>query len=266
MGGAWLLFPRAKPARLREGRDGGARGAFPREAAALKRLPGIGDYTAGAIASIAYQQAEVALDGNVERVMSRLFAVEEAIPAARPALKRLAASLLPAERPGDYAQALMDLGATVCTPKSPACGVCPWHGACQAQAAGRQTDFPVKAAKKAGALRRGYAFLIQNEGGALLVRTRPPKGLLGGTAEVPNSDWSADLDQGDALKSSPLPCSWREIGTVKHVFSHFPLELTVLAGTTRDPAPPGHRFVGGNALEAEAFSGLMRKVVALREL
>ena len=144
----------------------------------MRALPGIGDYTAAAVAAIAYDKPAVPVDGNVERVVARLFAVEEALPAAKPEIKRLATSLLPPRRAGDFAQALMDLGATLCSPKRPACALCPWNEPCAARALGRQETFPRKTPKREGRLRRGAAFVALRADGHILLRRRPDKGLL----------------------------------------------------------------------------------------
>jgi A/G-specific adenine glycosylase len=237
-------------------------GRFPDTEAGLRALPGIGAYTAAAVAAIAFQQPAAAVDGNVERVVSRLFTVEDPLPKAKSLIRSLVEDLVPAERPGDFAQALMDLGATICTPKRPACSLCPWMAPCQARAAGLQESFPRKAAKNSGTLRRGAAFVAVREDGAVLLRTRPPSGLLGGMAEVPTSAWAGDYEwsQGDA----PLEAEWRRLpGVVRHTFTHFPLELTVFMAELGDVAvPDGMRWTAREALAGEALPGVMRKVLA----
>lgn len=240
-------------------------GRFPADEDALRSLPGIGAYTAGAVAAIAFDRPAVAVDGNVERVMTRLHAVEEALPRAKPRIRALTEVLVPADRPGDFAQALMDLGATICTPKRPACVLCPWAAPCRARAEGTAGTFPRKERKTEGQLRRGAAFVALRADGAVLLRTRPPKGLLGGMAEVPGSAWSADFDAAAAAAQAPLPGDWRALpGVVRHVFTHFPLELTVLVArvplATAAPAPM--RWVPGDALAGEALPNVMRKVLA----
>ena len=206
-------------------------GRFPDGEAALRRLPGLGAYTAAAVAAIAFGEPAAAVDGNVERVVSRVFLVEETLPKAKGAIKALTQSLVPPDRPGDFAQALMDLGATLCTPKRPACALCPWMRPCRARAEGLQESFPRKARKREGELRRGAAFVALRADGAVLLRTRAPKGLLGGMAEPPTSTWSADYDLGQAMLDAPLDARWRQLpGVVRHVFTHFPLELTVFLG------------------------------------
>ncbi len=185
-------------------------GCFRTPKQGLRALPGIGPYTAAAIAAIAFGRRTMPVDGNIERVVSRLFAVEEPLPQAKPLIQQLATTLLGAtragdekSRAGDSAQALMDLGSSICTPKKPACALCPLNGDCAARARGDQETFPRKAPKKTGALRRGAAFVVRR-GDQLLVRTRPEKGLLGGMTEVPTSDWLAAQDDKAALKQAPI--------------------------------------------------------------
>jgi A/G-specific adenine glycosylase len=249
-------------------------GVFPDTEAGLRSLPGIGPYTAAAIAAIAFDRRTMPVDGNIERVVSRLFAVEEPLPQAKPLIQQLAATLLGASRAGDEksragdsAQALMDLGSSICTPKKPACALCPLNDDCVARARGDQEIFPRKAPKKAGALRRGAAFVI-TRGDQLLVRTRPEKGLLGGMTEVPTSLWLAAQDDKAALKAAPelkgISRWHRKAGVVTHVFTHFPLELVVYTSSVsaRSRAPEGMRFVPIATLRDEALPNLMRKVIA----
>ena len=240
-------------------------GRFPDTEAGLRALPGIGAYTAGAVAAIAFDRPAAAVDGNVERVMTRLFAIAEELPGAKPLIREKVLALLPHGRPGDFAQALMDLGATICTPRNPACGICPWREPCVARQEGTQLAFPRKAAKKSGETRYGAAFVLRRADGAILLRTRPAKGLLGGMAEVPTSDWSKDYALADALTDAPLRLDWRRLMVpVRHVFTHFPLELTVFVATgpVGLKAPAGMRFTGDNALGQEPLSGVMAKVLA----
>jgi A/G-specific adenine glycosylase len=242
-------------------------GIFPDSLDALRALPGIGDYTAAAVAAIAFDGAAVPVDGNVERVVSRLFAVDESLPAAKPVIKQLATSLLPAQRSGDFAQALMDLGAGICSPKKPACALCPWNDACVARAGGDAESFPRKAPKREGKLRRGAAFVVLRADGCVLLRQRPEKGLLGSMTEVPGSDWAHDFDAADALRSAPrlAKAKWRLLpGVVRHVFTHFPLELTVFVAQVPGgtPALKGARWVKRVDLPGEALPNVMRKVLA----
>lgn len=238
-------------------------GRFPADLAGLRALPGVGDYTAAAIASIAFDIPAAVVDGNVERVVTRLKVIDAPLPGAKPAIRARVAALLDPARPGDFAQATMDLGATICTPKKPACALCPVRPFCAAAAAGTQEAYPVKAAKRGGALRRGAAFVVRRADGALLVRTRPPKGLLGGMTEIPGTDWTAEGPGRDpappvALAFTRLP------GTVSHVFTHFPLELTVFrAGAPQGlAAPDGYRWIAAAEIEGEAFPTVFRKVIA----
>jgi len=249
-------------------------GAFPDTEEGLRALPGIGPYTAAAIAAIAFDRRTMPVDGNIERVVSRLFAVEEALPQAKPKIRQLAATLLRAShagdvtsRAGDSAQALMDLGASICTPKKPACSLCPLNEDCVAREQATQESFPPKLAKKTGELRRGAAFVV-TRGGELLVRSRPEKGLLGGMTEVPGSVWHPEQEDEAALQQAPLlkgVAGWhRKTGVVTHVFTHFPLELVVYTAevTPRTRAPEGMRWVPIATLACEALPNLMRKVVA----
>jgi A/G-specific adenine glycosylase len=242
-------------------------GTFPRSEQELAALPGIGPYTAAAIAAIAYDLKATAVDGNVERVVSRLYVVEAELPAAKREIRALAAGLTPDLRPGDFAQAMMDLGATICTPQKPACALCPWMEACTARRRGDPEAFPRKAPKKEGRLRRGAAFVAVTADRRLLVRTRPGKGLLGGMTEVPGSDWSHDFDVSDARRWAPplAGAHWRRVaGTVTHVFTHFPLELVVYTVEVAASAAmhEGMRWVALDALPGEALPNVMRKVVA----
>ena len=256
-------------------------GAFPDSEEGLCALPGIGPYTAAAIAAIAFGRRTMPVDGNIERVVSRLFAVEEPLPKAKPLIQQLAATLLAdtragdeksragdeRSRAGDSAQALMDLGSSICTPKKPACALCPLNEDCLSRARGDQETFPRKAPKKSGELRRGAAFVV-TRGDELLLRTRPEKGLLGGMTEVPTSDWLAAQDDKTALKQAPALkgiARWhRKAGVVTHVFTHFPLELVVHTVTVpaRTRAPEGMRWVPISTLRDEALPNVMRKVIA----
>jgi A/G-specific adenine glycosylase len=243
-------------------------GIFPSDEAGLLTLPGVGPYTAAAIAAIAYDAATLPIDGNIERVVSRLFALEQELPAAKARLRELADSIKPAHRFGDFAQALMDLGATICTPKKPACSLCPWNDVCTARQRGDQETFPRKAPKREGALRQGAAFVVLRDDGRILLQRRPAKGLLGGMSEVPGSEWRADFDLGEARASAPRlgkGLRWRRRpGVVNHVFTHFPLELTVfVAKASRGTAAPkGGRWASIGKLGQEALPNVMRKVIA----
>jgi A/G-specific adenine glycosylase len=199
-------------------------GVFPDTEEGLRALPGVGGYTAAAVAAIAFDRPANVVDGNVERVMSRLYAVDQPLPAAKDELKRLAGTLVAADRPGDWAQALMDLGATICRPKAPLCERCPVAGFCEAYRRGDPETYPRKTAKAERPRRFGAAFLALRGGEVALVR-RPPKGLLGGMLALPTGDWlGAPHDA-----QPPALGAWKRIGTVEHVFTHFALTLEVMA-------------------------------------
>ncbi|GLS01587.1 A/G-specific adenine glycosylase [Brevundimonas denitrificans] len=202
-------------------------GVFPDTEAGLLALPGVGAYTAAAVAAIAFGRPANVVDGNVERVMARLFAVETPLPAAKPELKRLAATLVADDRPGDWPQALMDLGATVCRPGAPLCGACPLTVWCAGYASGQPGRWPLKAKKADRPHRTGIAWVLRDEEGRVALVRRPDKGLLGGMTGLPTSDWS--VSQADA--APPVAADWREAGAIEHVFTHFSLTLTVRTAT-----------------------------------
>ena len=203
-------------------------GVFPDTEAGLRALPGVGPYTAAAIAAIAFDRPANVVDGNVERVMARLFAVEAPLPGAKPELKRLAAGLVAADRPGDWAQALMDLGAMLCTPTSPACAACPASDVCQGRASGAPERFPRRDARPDRPHRYGIAYLLTRGGEVALVR-RPDKGLLGGMLALPTSEWRASpWTDAEALAAAPVGAAWAPAGEVDHGFTHFTLTLRVL--------------------------------------
>jgi A/G-specific adenine glycosylase len=233
-------------------------GRFPRDPAELRDLPGIGAYTAAAIAAIAFQVPVVPLDGNVLRVLARVFALAEPPTRARARLGALAAGLAPETRPGDVAQALMDLGATVCTPRRPACPRCPWERRCAARARGIAEGLPVPAPKPERPTRHGVAFWLAREDGAVLLRRRPAEGLLGGMLEVPTTPWRANpWPASEAARHAPTATRWEALpGEVVHVFTHFRLVLAVWRATGA---------ASGTWHRPEAFAGLalptlMRKV------
>ncbi len=238
-------------------------GAFPASEAALLTLPGIGAYTAAAIAAIAFNQYAAPVDGNIERVIARLYAVTVPLPEVKPELRRLAAALVPRDRPGDFAQGAMDLGATICTPQKPKCVLCPWRDSCRARTLGIAEDLPARMPKRAKPLRRGVAFWAVRGDGAVLLRRRPAKGLLGGMMEVPSSEWRAGpLDRTEAEKAAPVSARWSTLpGIVRHSFTHFDLELTVLAGKTRATKADGV-WVQPAALDTQALPTVMKKVIA----
>jgi A/G-specific adenine glycosylase len=231
-----------------------ARGGFPRDRAGLLELPGIGPYTASAIAAIAYCQPEVVVDGNVERVMARVFDEHTPLPMSKPILTAHAASLTPHARAGDYAQAVMDLGATICTPRAPACGICPWRGMCLAQARGTQAQLPAKVAKAAKPVRHGIVYLGRRMDGAWLLEQRPPSGLLGGMLGWPGSDWV----EGGAQDCPPLQADWQALDAeVRHTFTHFHLRLSLRVALLPDDAQ-GH-FIARERFTPRALPTVMRK-------
>jgi A/G-specific adenine glycosylase len=225
-------------------------GRFPDSRAALLSLPGIGPYTAAAVAAIAFGRPETVVDGNVERVRARLHLVTTPLPQAKPEFIALAARLTPRDRPGDYAQAVMDLGATICTPRNPACGICPWSAPCKALDAGLQAELPRKAPKAEKPLRRGTLWLAFRPDGAVLLEERPQSGLLGGMAGFPTSGWD-----GTALPA-PLQAEWHAAGEVRHTFTHFHLALTVLTATAT-ATPERGTFTTG--LRPSTLPSVMRK-------
>ncbi|MEM9726852.1 MAG: A/G-specific adenine glycosylase [Pseudomonadota bacterium] len=241
-------------------------GAFPDTEAALLELPGVGAYTAAAIASIAHDRRAVVMDGNVERVMARLFHVETPLPAAKPELYALADSLTPDHRPGDYAQAVMDLGATICTPKTPACGICPWLEPCRARREIDPRELPRKTPKKAKPVRFGVAYLAQDNRGRVLLRARPEKGLLGGMLGLPGTEWSeAGPTPRDVAAAAPYQTDWTDCGAeARHTFTHFHLRLRVLIATITQPAFNAEdRWVAPADLGDHALPTLFKKAVRL---
>jgi len=202
-------------------------GRFPDTEAGLRTLPGVGAYTAAAIAAIAFERPANVVDGNVERVMARLFAVETPLPAAKPELGRLAARLVEAKRAGDWAQALMDLGATVCRPRRPLCDACPIAADCRARAEGAPETYPRRTPKAERPHRHGVAYRLMCGREIGLVQ-RPPRGLLGGMAGLPTSAWrAAPFSAGEAVASAPAKADWISVGAIEHVFTHFSLSLAV---------------------------------------
>ncbi|HYD67749.1 A/G-specific adenine glycosylase [Azospirillum sp.] len=240
-------------------------GRFPETEAELLDLPGVGAYTAAAVAAIAFDRPATVVDGNVERVVARLFAVEEPLPGVKPKLRALAATLTPQARPGDFAQAMMDLGSGVCTPRKPKCMLCPLAEACDAREAGIQEELPRKSAKADKPTRRGVAYWLINPHGDVLLRRRAEDGLLGGMTEVPSTGWAegAPPDARAVERAAPLAASWRTLpGSVRHTFSHFHLELGVVAARAgEDWARADGIWVPLDQLGGQALPSVMRKVV-----
>jgi A/G-specific adenine glycosylase len=234
---------------------------FPASAAGLAKLPGIGAYTSAAIAALAFDEQVAVVDGNVERVVTRLFTIDVPPPAVKEAVREALQPLVPRHRPGEFAEALMDLGATICTPKKPACALCPWFAPCQARRQGRQAEFPVKGAARRRPIRFGAAFVARRSDGAILLRRRPPSGLLGGMSEVPGSEWTERAPSGTA---PPIEAGWlRSAMPVSHSFTHFDLKLEVYRADAPESAaaPPGCRWAPAASLADEALPNLMKKVI-----
>jgi A/G-specific adenine glycosylase len=244
-----------------------AAGGFPRDLAGLRALPGIGEYTAAAVGAIAFGVPAVPVDGNVERVVARLFAVTEPLPRSKPQLRNLAAQLgtEPAARarPSDFAQALFDLGATICTPASPTCALCPWMAGCAGRQAGIAPELPRRSEKRARPLRHGVHFWLADGDGNVLLRRRPTEGLLGGMTELPGTDWRAEpWDAAEALPLAPMSAAWQPAGQVRNGFTHFELTIDLFAArVARIEAPGFARPI--DALAAEALPSVMRKCVRM---
>jgi A/G-specific adenine glycosylase len=242
-------------------------GRFPESEAALRALPGIGPYTAAAIAAIAFDQPATPVDGNIERVVARLFAVSTPLPKAKPELRKFAEGLTPSERPGDFAQAMMDLGATVCLARRPRCLACPIASHCAARAAGTAEVLPRRTAKAPRPTRYGVAFWLVDEAGSVLLRRRPEQGLLGGMMELPSSPWrEAPWPADEAGATAPMTDGWTVLpGLVRHTFTHFNLELTVWAGRATVAEPLAGKaeecWVPLDGLADEALPSVMRKLV-----
>jgi len=235
---------------------------FPDTEDGLLSLPGIGPYTAAAIAAIAFDRPAAVMDGNVERVISRLRAISTPLPAAKSEIREALSHLVPDKRPGDFAQATMDLGATLCSPRKPACPLCPWADDCAAHARGIAETLPVKPPKKAKPTRYGAAFWLTDARDHVLIRTRPPKGLLGGMDEIPGTEWT-DAAPGEVLARAPADADWECLdGTVRHVFTHFALELTVYRARVRRRGKVVGDWVPLTELSSRALPTVMRKVVA----
>jgi A/G-specific adenine glycosylase len=236
-------------------------GQFPSKEAALLALPGIGAYTAAAIAAIAFDEPAIVIDGNVERVITRLGAIAAPLPAARRDVRHRLEALVPVARPGDFAQALMDVGATICTPRNPSCLICPLAEGCAARHAGNPTDFPVKPSKKAKKQLQSLAFVVVDARGRLLIGTRSGKGLLAGMAEVPNSPWLAEPPM---LECAPLVAQWQRLNApIRHIFTHIELrvDLAVARLNVEVAPPPGLRWVPPESLGDEPLPTLFRKVI-----
>lgn len=237
-------------------------GKFPATAEALRELPGVGAYTSGAIAAIAHDEKQAAMDANAERVIARLFAITAPMPKAKAKLHALCMTLVP-DRAGDFVQALMDLGSAICTPKKPDCQSCPWQVDCQARALGIQEEVPVKAPKMLRPLKRGAAFVATDKSGAVLLVKRPDKGLLASMLEPPLGPWSENFpSKAVALKQAPFAADWKKrLGLVRHGFTHFELEIEVYAAEiSRRPGVEG-QWIAREKLRDVALPTVMRKIV-----
>lgn len=241
-------------------------GQFPADHAQLLALPGIGPYTAAAVSAIAFDLPETVVDGNVERVMARLHDVHTPLPKAKPELTALAAALTPQDRPGDHAQAVMDLGATICTPRNPACGLCPWRPDCQGRLNGTATELPKKTPKKPKPIRQGTAYIARRVDGAYLLETRPDKGLLGGMLGWPGSDW-LDVTTGTPDEAPPIRAEWKTLpAEARHTFTHFHLRLTVkTALVPMDRTPTIGSFVAPEDFSPASLPTVMRKAFDLTQ-
>lgn len=241
-------------------------GRFPRTEAELRGLPGIGAYSAAAVAAIAFGERVAAIDGNATRVLARLFAINDPLPKAAPIIKLKAGALVPSHRPGDFAQALMDLGAMVCSPRQPSCALCPLSKLCLGHARSVVEALPRRGEPRPRRERHGAVFYIERGDRGVLIRNRPPYGLLGGMAELPSTRWDPAFDEAKALRDAPLRGRYHKLEpAVTHVFTHFRLTLFIFAtrvGNSRR-APGGHRWVEFRDLGEEALPSLMRKVIVL---
>lgn len=232
-------------------------GLFPDTAAGLRDLPGIGAYTSAAIAAICFDERVAVLDGNLDRVLARFYALDVPVRDAKDALRGALQRAVP-ERAGDFAQAMMDLGATICAPRAAMCLVCPLQDGCAARAEGEPTRYPVKPVKAERPVRRGHAFVMRDGSGDVYLQSRPGKGLLAGMTEVPTSDWGAELGE----PSFPAEGAWQRAGQVVHIFTHFRLELDVWSATVTPDGLDGGWWAAPQALAGEALPTLFRKVLA----
>ncbi|UVK38245.1 A/G-specific adenine glycosylase [Mesorhizobium sp. AR10] len=236
-------------------------GRFPETEAGLRELPGIGVYTAAAIAAIAFDKPAAVVDGNVERVISRLFSIATPLSEAKAEIRTYVERMVPQTRPGDFAQAMMDLGATICTPRRPRCMLCPLREDCSATVSGDPERFPVRLPKSDKPLRRGAAFIAVRADGAILLRKRQEKGLLGGMTEVPTTGWTARIDGATTDAAAPFPANWRRAGQIAHVFTHFALELDVFHAHVNDDTPAGHFWSLPSDISGEALPTVMKKAI-----
>lgn len=238
-------------------------GAFPTTSLELVKLPGIGPYTSAAIAAIAFGESVSVVDGNVERVISRYYAVSTPFPRAKLQINKLTESLVPTLRSGDFAQAMMDMGALICTPRKPKCDICPWHLDCEARLNTQQGRFPVKPAKKKIPTRRGAAFVAMNCKGEILLHQRKENGMLAGMSEVPTTNWSVNSDGETRSEAAPFSSEWCFVGEVRHIFTHFKLEIKVYFSLVKDCENNDGWWVPREKIMDEALPELMKKIIRL---
>ncbi|RWC32731.1 A/G-specific adenine glycosylase [Mesorhizobium sp.] len=236
-------------------------GRFPDTETGLRELPGIGAYTSAAITAIAFDRPAAVVDGNVERVISRLFSIATPLGEAKPEIRAHVERMVPGTRSGDFAQAMMDLGATICTPRRPRCMLCPLREDCDAVVSGDPEHFPVRLPKADKPQRRGAAFIAVRADGAILLRKRAEKGLLGGMTEVPTTGWTARIDGATTEAAAPFPADWRYAGRIAHVFTHFALELEVFHAHIKGDAPAGHFWSLAHEISGEALPTVMKKAI-----
>ncbi len=234
-------------------------GRFPDTAEKLRALPGIGEYTAAAIAAIAFDRAEPVVDANIERIVARLQLIEEPLPKSKPIIKKQMTALVSRSRPGDFVQAMMDLGALICTPRKPSCNACPLAGHCRAGATGEPARWPLKLAKKTKPERQGAAFIVRDKDGAILLRKRNDRGLLAGMSEVPTTNWTAKQDGGTSVKEAPFSANWHACGTIRHTFTHFHLTLHIFAAEVSKQTKD--RGWWSKSVEQEALPTVFKKAI-----
>jgi len=238
-------------------------GEFPSNIDDLKKLPGIGDYTSAAIAAIAFQKPVAVVDGNIERVITRQYEINRPVRDAKSEIKEIVTTLLAEDRPGDFAQAMMDLGATLCSPKKPACGLCPVNETCGALHSGTVESYPVKLAKTAKPIRKGAAFIIQNQDGSVYLQKRKEAGLLGGMTEVPGTHWTARIDGETGKSALPVQGEWKMAGTARHTFTHFHLELEVWYLVDKNFDQENGWWSHPTALSGEALPTVFKKAISV---
>ncbi len=238
-------------------------GKFPKTFEGLRELPGVGEYTAGAIAAIAFDFPYAAMDANAERVVARFAAIKEPLPKSKPAMRAALQAQVPQKRAGDFAQAMMDLGSTICTPKRPACGNCPWMEGCKARMAGIQELLPAKGKERERPLRRGAAFVVRDANGAVLLQKRPERGLLGGMFQPPLGPWTGKFPTAkEALLQAPFRADWRKrAGIVRHGFTHFALEIEVYSADVAKRPKANGRWIEADNLPTCALPTVMRKIL-----